>query len=172
MNDVRQAVLDAIRLRRSIRHYRADPVNEEDLQTILEAGQWAPSGLNNQPWRFVVVRGAETKNKIADETRYQQIIRDAPIIIVVFIDNTVSYDRVKDCQAMGACLQNMWLAIHALSLGGVWIGEILKNKERVAEILATPEAFELMAVLAIGHPQHRQQTSHRKPLSDLVFKIL
>jgi nitroreductase len=172
MDEARQAVLDAIRERRSIRHYGDDPVHEEDVQSILAAGQWAPSGLNNQPWRFVVVRDSETKNRIADETRYRQIIRDAPVIIAVFLDNDVSYDRVKDCQAIGACLQNMWLATHALSLGGVWIGEILKNKERVAEILVTPEAFELMAVLAIGHPQHRQQKSQRKPLSDLVFKIL
>jgi nitroreductase len=63
----------------------------------------------------------------------------------------------------------MWLATHALDLGGVWLGEILKNKERVEEILEAPETYELMAILAIGHPKHRQQKSERKSLSNLVF---
>jgi nitroreductase len=66
----------------------------------------------------------------------------------------------------------MWLATHTLGLGGVWIGEILKNKERVAEILETPESHELMAVFAVGHPKHQQQESQRKELSELIFKEL
>jgi nitroreductase len=170
MSDDRQAVLDAIRNRRSIRRYRDDAVEDDDLRTILEAGRWAPSGLNNQPWRFGIVRDSETKREIAGLTRYRDIVKNAPVIVAVFMDNAVAYDRVKDCQSMGACLQNMWLATHAVGLGGVWLGEILKNKDRVGEILAVPETFELMAVLAIGHPRTRQQESQRKPLSELVFK--
>ena len=170
MSETGQVVLDAIRSRRSIRQYSDDPVSDDHVKAILEAGRWAPSGLNNQPWRFVVVRDPEWKNTIAELTRYREIIRNAPVIIAVFIDNDVGYDRVKDCQGIGACLQNMWLATHALDLGGVWLGEILKNKERVAEILETPKSYELMAVLAIGHPKHRQQKSDRKSLSELVFK--
>ena len=165
-----QAVLQAIFARRSIRQYTDDPVDQQDVQTILEAGRWAPSGLNNQPWRFAVVQDSQVKDAIARHTRYREIIRSAPVIIAVFIDNDASYDRTKDCQGIGACLQNMWLATHALDLGGVWLGEILKNKERVGEILDAPETYELMAVLAIGHPKHRQQKSDRKSLSDLVFK--
>jgi nitroreductase len=170
MSEARQAVLDAVRSRRSIRHYSDDPVSDDDVKAILEAGRWAPSGLNNQPWRFGVVRDPDLKNTISELTRYREIIRNAPVIIAVFMDNDAGYDRVKDCQGIGACLQNMWLATHALDLGGVWLGEILKNKERVGEILEAPEPYELMAVLAVGHPKHRQQKSHRKPLSELVFK--
>ena len=170
MSEAGEALLEAIFARRSIRQYTDEPVDRQDVQTILEAGRWAPSGLNNQPWRFAVVRDREVKDKVATHTRYREIIRNAPVIIVVFIDNTASYDRTKDCQGIGACLQNMWLATHALGLGGVWLGEILKNKERVGEILEAPETYELMAVLAIGHPKHRQQKSDRKSLSDLVFK--
>lgn len=172
MSEAKQDVLNAIRTRRSIRHYKDHEVSEEDVTAILEAGRWAPSGLNNQPWRFAVVRDPKVKNEIAELTRYREIIRGAPVIFVVFMDNTAGYDRVKDCQAIGACLQNMWLATHALSLGGVWLGEILKNKDRVAEILGSPEIFELMAVLAIGHPLDRQQKSQRKALSELVFREL
>jgi nitroreductase len=167
-----QAVLEAIFSRRSVRQYTDEPVDKHDLQTILEAGRWAPSGLNNQPWRFAVVRDPKVKDEIAKQTRYREIIRNSPVIIAVFIDNDDSYDRTKDCQGIGACLQNMWLATHALGLGGVWLGEILKNKERVGDILEVPETYELMAVLAIGHPKHRQQKSDRKSLSVLVFKEL
>jgi nitroreductase len=170
MNESGQAVLEAIFARRSVRQYADNPVSQQDVQTILEAGRWAPSGLNNQPWRFAVVQDSKVKDEVAKQTRYREIIRNAPLIIAVFIDNDASYDRTKDCQGIGACLQNMWLATHALDLGGVWLGEILKNKERVGEILKAPETYELMAVLAIGHPKHRQQKSERKSLSDLVFK--
>jgi len=165
-----QEVLEAIRQRRSIRKYTQEDVSEDDLQTILEAGRWAPSGLNNQPWRFVVVRQQTVKDKIAPLTRYHEIIRKAPVIIAVFLDNSASYDRVKDCQGIGACMQNMWLAIHALGLGGVWLGEILKNRERVADILEVPQDFELMAIMAVGHPRDREQKSWRQPLSDLIFR--
>lgn len=170
MNEIREAVLEAIFARRSIRQYTDDSVTQQDVQTVLEAGRWAPSGLNNQPWRFAVVRDSKVKEEIAKQTRYREIILNAPVIIVVFIDNDASYDRVKDCQGIGACLQNMWLATHALDLGGVWLGEILKNGDRVGEILEAPKSYELMAVLAIGHPKHRQQKSARKSLSELVFK--
>jgi nitroreductase len=172
MSEASRAVLDAIRSRRSIRQYRDEPVNDEDLRAILEAGRWAPSGLNNQPWRFVVVRDPLVKKEVAEQTRYRDVVRTASVIIVVFMDNGASYDRVKDCQGIGACLQNMWLAAHALGLGAVWLGEILKNKDRVAEILSTPDTYELMAVLAVGHPKHREQKSQRKPLLELVFKEL
>ncbi|UCE82233.1 MAG: nitroreductase family protein [Deltaproteobacteria bacterium] len=172
MGEARVAVLDAIRARRSVRKYRDESLNDEDLRAILEAGRWAPSGLNNQPWRFAVVRDTKVKDEIAEQTRYGEIIRGAPVIIAVFMDNEVSYDRVKDCQSIGACLQNMWLAVHALGLGGVWIGEILKNKDKVADILTAPETYELMAILAVGYPQHRKQKSHRKSVSELIFKEL
>ena len=170
MDEASRAVFDAIRSRRSIRQYSDEPVSGNDLRAILEAGRWAPSGLNNQPWRFVIVRDPEVKNEIADQTRYREIVRGAPVVIVVFLDRQSSYDRIKDCQGIGACLQNMWLATHALGLGGVWLGEILKNKEKVAQILTTPETFELMAVLAVGQPKHQTQQSQRKPLAELIFK--
>jgi len=170
MSQAGRAVLEAIFARRSVRQYTDKPVSQQDVRTILEAGRWAPSGLNNQPWRFAIVQDSKVKDEIAKQTRYREIIRNAPLIIAVFIDNDAGYDRTKDCQGIGACLQNMWLATHALDLGGVWLGEILKNKERVGEILGAPETYELMAVLAIGHPKHRRQKSDRKSLSDLIFK--
>jgi nitroreductase len=80
------------------------------------------------------------------------------------------YNDVKDHQAMGACIQNMLLAAHALGLGAVWLGEILNNAESVRAFLELPREMELMAVVAIGHPRAGSRTSQRKKLEDVLIK--
>ncbi len=163
-------VLEAIYSRRSVRDYTPQPVAKELIYEIIRAGTWAPSGLNNQPWRFVIVQDAEKREALAQLTRYGEIIRRAPVVIAVFVDREAMYHEVKDHQAMGACLQNMLLAAHALGLGAVWLGEILKNADLVRETLALPPTLELMAVVAVGHPKHRNQRSSRKPLDEVIVK--
>ncbi|MDO9463250.1 MAG: nitroreductase [Deltaproteobacteria bacterium] len=165
-------VLKAIYERRSVRDFSPMPVDEQQVMEIIRAGSWAPSGLNNQPWRFVVVKDAKAKEEIAGQTRYHSIIETAPVIIAIFLDREAMYHEVKDIQAIGACLQNMLLAAHAQGLGAVWLGEILKNKEKVSEIVSLPSHLELMAVVAIGHPAQRNQTSKRKGLDELILKII
>ncbi len=146
------SVIDAIRARRSVRQFRDEPVSDEIVNQIIEAGLWAPSGINNQPWKFAVIRDPDLKDALSAMTRYASIIQGAPVCIAVFLDHRRVYDRTKDVQSAGACLQNMLLAIHSMGLGGVWLGEILKNKEKVAERLGAGEALELMAVVALGYP--------------------
>ena len=58
--------------------------------------------------------------------------------------------------------------VHSFDLGAVWIGEILKNGDRVIEVLKLPERLELMAVVAVGHPAHSEQSSHRRPIEELI----
>jgi nitroreductase len=164
-----QGVLEAIRTRRSVRKFTPEPVDEETLLEIVEMGAWAPSGLNNQPWRFVLVGDPATREGLSRLTRYSHIIRGAPACVAVFLDNGESYDRVKDIQAVGACIQNMLLAIHCLGLGGVWLGEILKNRESVERLLCVPEAWELMAVVALGRPAETGLEGNRKPLRELIL---
>lgn len=62
-------ILDVLTSRKSIRRYKPDPVPEEMIDKILEAARWAPTGENYQPWRFIVIRDPETKNKIGDLAR-------------------------------------------------------------------------------------------------------
>lgn len=164
--------MKAIYERRSVRDFSPMPVDEQQVMEIIRAGSWAPSGLNNQPWRFVVVNDAKAKEEIAEQTRYHSIIETAPVILAIFLDREAMYHEVKDIQAIGACLQNMLLAAHAQGLGAVWLGEILKNKEKVSEIVSLPSHLELMAVVAIGHPAQRNQTSERKGLDELILKII
>ncbi len=105
-------------------------------------------------------------------TKYAHIVRAAPALISVFLDKSVMYNEVKDHQAAGACLQNMLLAVEALGLGAVWLGQILLNNEKVNEILDLSENFDLMAVLAIGHPLHNNQKSQRAPIKSFILKEL
>jgi nitroreductase len=162
-------ILKAIQARRSIRQFVEAPVARDLIMTALEAASWAPSGLNNQPWRFAVIWDQAAREALAALTRYANILQSASVLIAVFLDKEASYDYTKDCQAVGACLQNLLLALHSLDLGAVWLGEILKNKERVSEILELPERFELMAIVAVGQPAHRDQTSARRSLDELIL---
>jgi len=162
-------MLDVIKGRRSIRCFKKQAVDKKLVKEIIEAGTWAPSGLNNQPWKFVVVRSPAVKDKLAELTHYRTIIQEAPVCIAVFLDTALSYDRTKDIQAIGACMQNMLLAIHALGLGGVWLGEILKNSEKVKQLLGVSPALEFMAVVALGYPDEKNITAERKKLNEVIL---
>jgi nitroreductase len=165
-------LLEGIYTRRSIRQYTDQPVEQKHLLEIIKAGTWAPSGLNNQPWRFVIVREKKARVKLAKFTKYRVIIESAPACIAVFIDRGAMYNDIKDHQSMGACIQNMLLAAHALGFGAVWLGEILKNAEDVRAFLELPPEMELMAVVAIGHPRAGSRPSQRKNIADVLIKEL
>jgi nitroreductase len=162
-------MLDVIKSRRSVRRFTKQAVDEKLVQEIIEAGTCAPSGLNNQPWKFVVIRNPEIKEKLAELTHYRTIIQGAPLCIAVFLDTALSYDRTKDIQAIGACMQNMLLAIHALGLGGVWLGEILKNSEKVKALLRVPSALDFMAVIALGYADEKPVSAQRKKLQEVIL---
>ncbi len=97
---------EAIERRRSIRKYRPEPVKEEVLTELLEAARLAPSGCNAQPWRFKVVRDAETKRKLAQAAHDQSFIADAPVVLVCcadvrgYLEGTVS--GIEDLGGTGA----------------------------------------------------------------------
>ncbi len=165
-----QPVQDAIRKRRSIREFTEQRVSSALLCKIVSAGIRAPSGLNNQPWRFVLVQDDTVRAELAGQTTYSHIILAAPALIVVLLDKSVMYNEVKDHQSAGACIQNMLLAAEELGLGAVWLGQILQNSDQVNTILNLGDDFELMAVLALGYPLHRNQESQRKPFADFILQ--
>ena len=165
-------VLNAIVQRRSIRKFdQQKDISDELIDSLLEAARLAPSGLNNQPWRFAVVRRQETKDRLAQLTHYHGIVSSAPVLVVVLLDTESLYHREKDIQAVGACIQNLLLAAHSQGLGAVWLGEILKNGPEVVNILKLENRYELMAVVALGHPEPgcQPKTTSRKPLDELII---
>lgn len=163
-------ILNEIRQRRSTREYKKDIPTDGKIEKILEAARWAPSGLNNQPWRFLVIKDRTKKDGLAQFTKYGNIIKDAPVAIVVCIDIADSYNREKDLMAIGACIQNMLLAAHNLGLGTCWLGEILNKKQAVAKYLNLEADLELMAVVALGFPDEDVTEGCRKSLKGLIIR--
>ncbi len=165
-------VLEAIYERRSIREFTDAEVSPAYLREIIKAGIWAPSGLNNQPWRFVIITDQTKKQQLSETTHYDHIVLGAKALIAVYLDTDAMYDEVKDHQSAGSCIENMLLAVHALGLGAVWLGQILKKKDQVNSILELEAKYDLMAVLAIGHPVHRNQKSSRKEIDEFLLKTI
>jgi len=88
---------EAIRQRRSIRKYTNDEVPDDLINQILEAARLAPSGCNNQPWRFIVVRDEKVRRGICQLCSKQRFIEEAPITIVCFADlNRYSPESMKN----------------------------------------------------------------------------
>jgi len=165
-------MLEGLHTRRSIRSYTDEPVTREQLRDIVKAGTMAPSGLNNQPWRFVTIQSKETLRKLSQLTKYSHIVGKAAACIAVFVDKTAMYHEVKDHQSMGACIQNLLLAAHGMGLGAVWLGEILKSAKEVRELCGLSDEMELMAVVAIGHPAGKGGRADRRPLEEVLIKEL
>lgn len=162
-------IFTLIKTRRSVRKFKKEKVPDTLIENILEAGRWAPSGLNNQPWRFMVL-GKEKKDALAKYTKYGYIIKSANKLILVFLDKDTSYNYEKDLMAIGACIQNMLLYIHSEKLGACWLGEILNQREQVQKELEVKSSFKLEAVLALGSPLSLPKQGRRKTLKSLILK--
>jgi len=164
-------LLDVMRSRRSIRKYKQEPIADLLINEILEAGRWAPSGMNNQPWRFVVIKDESLKKKISDLTHYSSIITESSFCVAVFYNSPAGYHREKDIMSIGACIQNMLIYAHHLGIGSVWLGEILKNKDKITEILGINSLNEFMALIAFGLPDE-EAVSDRLKMNEILLKII
>jgi nitroreductase len=139
------------------------------IGNILEAARWAPSGLNNQPWKFMILSKVK-KDALAKYTRYSYIITSCDKLILVFLDKKASYDFEKDLMATGAAIQNMLLYVHSKNLGACWLGEILNQKKQVHRSLKIDKNLELKAAIALGYPQKRPASGKRKSLKGLLVR--
>jgi len=163
------SVYSLIKKRRSVRSFLNKPIENSKINKILEAGQWAPSGLNNQPWRFVSIKDKIIKDKISHYTEYSYIINRANCLILVFLDKENSYNLIKDAQAIGACIENMLLCALDLGISSCWMGEILNQKTKVNRLLNIKSRYDLMAAVALGYSKKKPK-SRRISLDKLVLK--
>lgn len=164
----KNTVLKLIRGRRSIRKFKAEDIPEETIFEILEAGIWAPSGLNNQPWRFIILKDRDFRQKISGLTKYSGIITGSDFCIAVFYNTSAGYDRDKDLMAIGSCIQNMLLYSYSAGIGSVWLGEILKNKHEINRLLEVDDSCEFMALLAFGIPDETP-SSGRSDITNMLL---
>jgi len=144
--------IDIIFARRSIRRYTDEPVTEEQIRMLLEAGMAAPSGSNRQPWHFVTVTDRATLKALADAHPYGKMLAGAALAIAVCGDPAVSPRYwAQDCSA---ATENILVATAGLGLGGVWLG-CHPHEDRVTPIrrvLGIPESIQVLSLLSIGHP--------------------
>jgi nitroreductase len=159
-------VFEAIKSRRSIRKYTKDPVPEDLIVKMLDAGRWAPSASNRQPWSLIVLKDEEVRRKVAEATTYGKFLAEAPLGIAVVVDPQASTHPVED-GAIAA--QNMLLAAHALGLGACWIGSYNSfYEEKIKTILSIPKNKRLLSIISIGFPAE-SPTKTRKELRQIVF---
>ncbi len=162
-------VLKLIKERRSVRKFKKEEVDQKTIDKILEAGQWAPSGLNNQPWKFLVL-SKDAKDSLSEFTHYGHILKEADRAICIFLDKETMYNYEKDLLAVGACIQNMLLYIHSVGLGACWLGEILNQRDAINKKFEIDENYQLEAVVALGKPATVPKSSKRKSLKSFTLK--
>lgn len=169
-------VLDAIKNRRSVIRFEETPIEEEKVEAILEAGRWAPSWLNRQPWSFIVTTDQNIKERLSEAvpTVFTQGLKEAPVCIAVVIDTTEDPFHFVEDGAIAS--QNMVLAAYSLGLYSCWIGifdsEGGKNsaEARVREILEVPRTHRVISLLPFGHPRYEIPKKERKTLYHLVYR--
>ncbi len=167
-------VIEAITTRRSVRKWLPNPVPDEVVSQILEAGRWAPSAGNFQPWCFIVIQSPETKErvqKVAEESKnlsriwapyfrdgqsrgYIVDLRHVPLGIAIFADprHAPPHTGGELGHIIGASLaaMNMWLAAHALGLGACYWSHMMPDK--IKAILGVPHHWDFIGLLGIGYP--------------------
>jgi nitroreductase len=164
------AVLSLLKGRRSIRRYRPDPVPDEMIEQLLEAGRWAPSASNRQPWQFIVVRDEAILKQVAQHAAYYFIrwahVEEAPLLIVLCGEARNRIYRQFLHEDVGLAGSQIMLQAHALGLGTCWIGGL--DRKAIADVLKVPEHIEIVGLLTVGFPAEDPEPPARKPLADIV----
>lgn len=153
----KEAVIDNIMTRVSVRAYQDRNVNDSQVDTLLRAAMAAPSAGNKQPWKLLVIRDKNTLHEISANMEYMKMAEQAPVAIVICGDMTNTFpEDGRDfwAQDASAATENMLLAAHSMGLGAVWCG-IYPMKERVdffKNLLQLPGNIVPLSVTPIGYP--------------------
>lgn len=168
-------VLQAILGRRSVFRFTADEIDPATIEQILEAGRWAPSYTNTQPWTFIVVTDPAVKRQLSQLgvriTLFSEGIQQAPVVIAVAVDPRK--DPLHFVEDGSVATQNMAIAAHSLGLASYWVGVYDRTNGRrsaeraVKKLLNLPEAYRVIALLPIGVPAYEPHAS-RNRLRDLL----
>ena len=196
MTHATMSLFDAIHSQRAVRHFSAQPVSDEAIETILHAAICAPSGGNRQPWRFVVIRDTTMKHQLGQwylaawqtatvnmETLTQpyrhgaelaQQMANVPVLILACLDHSDAGPRlgpVTRGASIYPAVQNLLLAARALGLGTVLTTLHTQYESDIKALLHIPETVETAALIPIGHPAEGVRFGHarRRPLSEVVF---
>ena len=146
------------RARYSVRSFKDEPIKDEELRLILEAGRVAPTACNNQPQKIYVAKSEESRKKLASVCR---CTFDAPVILVVCYDRNRDWKNKlqpgyesgeTDAAIVGT---HMMLQAFELGIGSCWVGYF--NANDVANVLGLPANLTVSALLPMGYPAENAQ---------------
>ena len=171
---------EAVMSRRSIRKYKATPIDDATLARVLEAARWAPSWANTQCWRFIVVRDNDIKNKLAATVPTGNgagdAIKEAPVAIATcaqmgkagYIKGSFGSDKGESWYMFDVALamQNLVLVANSLGLGTVYTGWF--DAKKAGELLGVPPDCCVVALTPLGYPDQKPGPTSRKELSQIV----
>lgn len=153
-------VSEALTSLMAVRHFRADPVPEEILFRILEAGRLAGSAMNKQPWHFIVVTDTPKLGELCRTGRY---VAEAPLAVVVAIEDTPF--AISDASL---AIHSMMLAAWEAGVGSNWVG--FANLPEVGELVKLPPELRVLAVLPFGYPAATRSNKARRALDEVASR--
>ncbi|HEX6768153.1 MAG TPA: nitroreductase family protein [Candidatus Binatia bacterium] len=184
-------LLDVIRHRRSVRVYKSGKVTDQQLETIIEAARWAPSGANTQPWEFIVTRDRKKMKRVReiysqewrdrkkeDPVHYKGLkkdyVGDVSVLVLVcgeartkrvYLTTRQPADREKLFQASIAnAVQQAMLAAASLNLGTVWVSVREEVEPELRKLFKVPNELRLLWVMPIGHAASWPKAKPRRPI--------
>ena len=161
--------LELIKSRYSVRAYKNQPVEEEKLDKILQAARLAPTAVNYQPFKLILIHTKEREDEL--KQIYQaEWFKKAPIVICVCCEPQNAWVRrdgknFADIDAT-IVMDHIILAATSLGLGTCWIGAF--NAKAAREILKLPDEVEPLVFTPLGYPADEKPIRKRKDVSELV----
>lgn len=156
---------EAIRTVLAVRSYQDKSIPAEIVARIVEAGRLTGSSMNRQPWRFLVVEKPETLQKLGELATSGPYIAQAPLAIVVIIEQTQF--AVSDASR---AIQSMMLAAWSEGIGSNWVG--FQGMDDVKQLLAIPQELDILAIVPFGYPEQElgKGNKKRKALAEVAFQ--
>ncbi len=176
---------EAIRGRRSVRRFKSDPIPRDVVEKILDLALWAPSAMNKQDWRFIVVEGAKKaallkitagafeyfrpileknfpdKPKVLENSkRFFETYGNAPIIVLAYGGYFPSGEA--DPHSVSLAVQNLLLAAHDAGLGAVWADAAVFYMEKEINELMGMTDRKLVTLIPIGYPDEAPKAPPRQ----------
>lgn len=161
-------VFECIRRRRTIREYKKDPIPEDVLEKILQAGRWSPSSSNSQPWHFIVVKDPNTLSELGRIATQGPFISDAALAIVIVMENAP-----RPQLDAGRAIQQMELVAWSEGLGTCFVGVRIEEQQiEVKELLNIPLDLELITIMPYGYRSTSigRVGTPRKDLAEMVHQ--
>ena len=165
-------VMDAIRARKSVRSYRDQPVDDGTLARLMEAARLAPSARNDQEWRFVAVRDAAMRRRIAVEAARQPFIAEAAVVLACCA--LTDGRRMRCGQAaypidVAIAMDHLSLAAAAEGLGTCWIGSF--DEELVKNLLGIPREVRVVQLMPLGWPMDAAPVAKRRLMMEEILRL-